>query len=56
MAHFQGKEEAESGPGLSLLMWLQTFIDLLGYVMYPADEDRYCKNKASPYMASIIVP
>ena len=35
---------------LSLLMWLQTFIDLLGYVMYPADEDRYCKNKASPYM------
>lgn len=33
---------------LSVLMWLQTFIELLGYVIYPTAENRFCENDAVP--------
>lgn len=33
---------------LSILMWLQTTIDLLGYVIYPNPDERYCENDAVP--------
>ena len=34
---------------LSVLMWLQTFIELIGYVAYPTAEERFCENDAVPY-------
>lgn len=34
---------------LAVLMWLQTFIELLGYIIYPKSEDRYCENPAVPH-------
>jgi hypothetical protein len=34
---------------LSALMWLQTFVELIGYVAYPTAEKRFCENDAVPY-------
>ena len=31
---------------LSILMWLQTLIELLGYLVYPNPDDRFCANNA----------
>eukprot|EP00613_Pedinella_sp_CCMP2098_P022969 CAMPEP_0171695508 /NCGR_PEP_ID=MMETSP0991-20121206/7798_1 /TAXON_ID=483369 /ORGANISM="non described non described, Strain CCMP2098" /LENGTH=932 /DNA_ID=CAMNT_0012284185 /DNA_START=237 /DNA_END=3036 /DNA_ORIENTATION=+ len=34
---------------LSTLMWLQTLIELLGYIIYPKSDDRFCENDAVPH-------
>jgi hypothetical protein len=34
---------------LCILMWLQTLIELLGYIIYPKSDDRYCENDAVPH-------
>lgn len=34
---------------LSILMLLQTFIELLGYIIYPSSEERYCESPAVPH-------
>ena len=47
---FKEKKNQRVVLALCVLMWLQTFIDLLGYIIFPVDEERYCKNKASPRM------
>ena len=33
---------------LCVLMWLQTFIELLGYIIYPSSQDRFCENEVVP--------
>jgi hypothetical protein len=34
---------------LSALMWLQTFVELIGYNLYPTAEERFCENDAVPH-------
>ena len=47
---FKEKKKQKVVLALSCLVWLQTTIKLFGYIIYPIDDERYCKNEAVPYM------